>query len=63
MKKNVIWWPAVKVEEHKNKYGNFDYFDYSRKSWEYWCEKNDVLFVPFEKPIEDDLFKFRINWH
>ncbi len=62
MKKNVIWWPAVKVEEHKNKYGNYDYFDYSRKSWEYWCEKNDVLFVPFEKPIEDDLFKFRINW-
>ena len=62
MKQNVIWWPAVKVEEHKGKYGNFDYFDYSRKSWEYWCKKNDVLFVPFEEPIEKDLFKFRINW-
>ena len=62
MKKNVIWWPAVKNKDHSDKYGNFDYFEYSRKTWEFWCKKNDVLFVPFEKPVEQDLHEYRINW-
>jgi len=62
MKKNVIWWPAVKNKDHSDKYGNFDYFDYSRKTWEFWCKKNDVLFVPFEEPVEQDLHEYRINW-
>ncbi len=62
MKKNVVWWPAVRNKDHSEKYGNFDYFDYSRKTWEYWCEKNDVLFVPFEEPVEKDLHEYRINW-
>ena len=61
-KKNVVWWPAVKNIDHNDKFGNFEYFQYSRNTWEYWCEKNDVLFVPFEVPVEDDLFRFRINW-
>ena len=62
MSKNVVWWIGVKNEELSDKYGGFDYFEYSRKTWEYWCKKNDVLFVPFEEPVEKDLFKFRINW-
>tara|TARA_R100000030_G_scaffold99878_1_gene91714 strand:- start:3214 stop:4572 length:1359 start_codon:yes stop_codon:yes gene_type:complete len=62
MKKNVIWWPAVKNKDHNDKYGNFDYFEYSRKTWEFWCKKNDVLFVPFEEPVEQDLYEYRINW-
>jgi hypothetical protein len=62
MKKNVIWWPAVKNKDHSDKYGNFDYFEYSRKTWEFWCKKNDVLFVSFEKPVEQDLHEYRINW-
>ncbi len=62
MKKNVIWWPAVKNKDHNDKYGNFDYFEYSRKTWEFWCEKNNVLFVPFEEPVEQNLHDYRINW-
>ena len=58
----MIWWPAVKNKDHSDKYGNFDYFEYSRKTWEFWCKKNDVLFVPFEKPVEQDLHEYRINW-
>ena len=61
-KKNVVWWPAVKNSDHNDKFGNFEYFQYSRNTWEYWCKKNDVLFVPFEVPIEKDLFRYRINW-
>ena len=62
MSKNVVWWVGVKNKDFSSKYGGFDYFEYSRKSWEYWCKRNDVLFVPFEDPVEKDLFKFRINW-
>ena len=62
MKKNVVWWPAIVHKENAHKYGNYDYFEYTRKSWEYWCERNDVLFVPFTEPVEDDLYRFRPNW-
>ena len=49
MKKNVIWWPAVVNESHIDKYGGYNYFQYSKKTWEYWCERNGCLFVPFGK--------------
>jgi len=61
-KKNVVWWVGIKNSDLSDKYGGFGYFEYSRKSWEYWCEKNDVLFVPFEEPTEQDLVKYRVNW-
>ncbi len=62
MNKNVIWWPAIKNPGHVQKYGGYDYFEYSRKTWEYWCEKNDVLFVPFTEPVESDFSKINPNW-
>jgi hypothetical protein len=62
MKKNVVWWPALKNQEHSEKYGGFNYFEYSKKTWEYWCDKNDVLFIPFEKPIETDFIRYRPQW-
>ena len=45
-----------------SKYGGYDYFQYSKNTWEYWCERNDCFFVPFTKPVEEDLFRYRINW-
>jgi|TARA_R110000744_G_scaffold245962_1_gene362567 hypothetical protein len=64
MKKNVVWWPAVKNNDPDalEKFGGYDYFEYSRKTWKYWCEKNDVLFVEFTEPVESDLHKYRVNW-
>ena len=62
MKKNVIWWPALKNPNHLDKYGGFEYFEYSRKSWEYWCEKNNCIFVPFTNPIENDFIEYRPQW-
>lgn len=60
--KNVVWWIGVKNDKYAEKYGGWEWVDISRKTWEYWCKKNDVIFVPFEKPIEEDLTRFRINW-
>ena len=61
-KKNVIWWPALVNEDHIDKYGGYDYLEYSRKSLEYWCKKNDVLFVPFTQPVKVDFKEFRPQW-
>ena len=62
--KNVVWWPAIKNNDPNavEKYGGFDYFEYSRQTWKYWCKKNDVLFVEFTQPVEPDLYKYRVNW-
>ena len=62
MKQNVVFWVGVKNETYSEKYGGWEWMDISRKTWEYWCKKHGVLFVPFETPIEKDLTKFRINW-
>jgi len=62
VKKNIVWWPAMIHQANKDKYGGYDYFEYTRKSWEYWCKRNDCIFVPFTKPVEHDLFRFRPNW-
>ena len=54
MKKNVVFWVGVKNETYAEKYGGWEWMDISRKTWEFWCNKHDVLFVPFEKPVEKD---------
>ena len=60
--KNVIFWVGVKNQRYFEKYGGWDWMDISRKTWEYWCKKHDVIFFPMEKPINDDLVNYRINW-
>jgi len=62
MSKNVIFWVGVKNQQYSEKYGGWEWMDISRKTWEYWCKKHDVIFFPMEKPIEEDLTRFRINW-
>lgn len=64
MKKNVVWWPAIKDNNPDaiEKYGGYDYFEYSKQTWKYWCKKNNVLFVEFTQPVESDLCRYRVNW-
>ena len=61
MKKNVIWWPALKNLNHLDKYDGFKYFEYSRKSWEYWCEKNNHELVIYDECSLSDLVKYRVT--
>jgi predicted O-methyltransferase YrrM len=61
-KKNVIWWTGITNPDHNDKYGGFEFFEYSRKSWEFWCKRNDCEFVAFTEPVEPDLKRFRVNW-
>ena len=51
MKKNVIFWVGVKNKHYSEKYGGWEWMDISRKTWEYWCKKHDIIFFPFEEPM------------
>lgn len=62
MKKNVIFWVGVVNPDHKDKYGDYSYFEYSKNTWKYFCKKFNCHFVEFNTPVEKDLFKFRVNW-
>ena len=62
MKKNVVYWIGIKNADLAEKYGNFEYFEYSKNTWKYWCKQNDCIFVEFDEPVESDLFKYRVNW-
>jgi len=61
-KKNVIYWVGIKNLELSEKYGNFDYFEYSKNTWKYFCKKYNCYFVEFDTPIEADMKRFRVNW-
>ena len=53
---------CVVNKDKSNKYGDFDYFDYAIKTWEYWCKMNDCIFFLFDEPYMEDVEKYRINW-
>lgn len=57
---NVVFWTGIKTHLSA-KYGGFEWMEYSRKSWEYWCKKNNCTFVAFEEPYSD-ITKHRANW-
>ena len=64
MKKNVVFWIGIKSENAhlQEKHGNFKYLDISKKCWEWWCEKNDIVFFPYEKTSRPDTNAHKATW-
>lgn len=62
MKQNCIFWTGIINSNHNDKYGNYDYLEYSKKSWQYFCKRFNCIFVEFSKPVEEDLIEYRVNW-
>jgi len=64
MKKNVVFWIGVKSKDPAliKKHGNFEYLDVSKKSWKYWCKKNNVQFFEYSKPTDQDTGTNRVTW-
>ena len=62
--KNVLFWVGVKSKDPLTleKHGNFEYFEYSKKTWEYWCNKNNVLFFEYNTPSLEDVGKHKVTW-
>ena len=65
-KKNIVYWCGVKPEDDRVstrfKYGDYEWMEYSKKTWEYWCKKNGVEFVHYDKPSRPDQMRYKINW-
>lgn len=66
MAKNVIFWIGVKSKDpnviDKHQYGDYEWMQYSRNTWEYWAKKNNCYFVAYEHTSKDDLRKYKVNW-
>ena len=48
-KKNVIYWVGVKNNLYSEKYGNFEYFEYSKRTWKHFCDRYNCEFVEFSE--------------
>ena len=64
MKKNVVFWIGIKSKDPllQEKHGNFKYLDISKKCWEWWCNKNDIIFFPYETTGREDTSAYKATW-
>jgi len=46
--KNVVFLPNINLKDNRS-----NSYHYSAKSWEFWCSKNDTLFIEWTEPIFD----------
>lgn len=64
MKKDVVFWVGVKSSDTllNKKHGNFQYLKYSKFTWKYWCDKNNVEFVEYNTPTLSDTSTHKVTW-
>ena len=64
MKRNVVFWIGVKSNDLllNKKHGNFGYLEYSKRTWEYWCKKHNIIFYEYNTPSIDDTGTHRVTW-
>lgn len=61
--KNIVFWVGIKNEDQltASKHGNFKYFEYSKKAWQFWCKKHDVEFYEYDS-TDWDLSIHKVTW-
>ena len=60
--KNVVVITMVIPKDKKlDKFGGWEWMSYTKKAWEYWCEKNNCELIIYDKPSIEDTTKFRIT--
>lgn len=66
MNKNYVFWIGVLPTDDRVsarfKYGNFEWMQYSKNTWQYWCRKNGVEFVHYDMCAQPDLMRYKVNW-
>jgi hypothetical protein len=64
MKKDVVFWIGVNSDDTllRQKHGNFEYLEYSKKTWKYWCNKHNVIFYEYSTPAIKDTGKHKVTW-
>ena len=60
---NVVFWIGVKSSNEltNEKHNGFDYFEYSKNTWKYWCKKNGVEFYEYDS-TDWDTTKHKVTW-
>lgn len=63
-KQNIIFWVGVKSSDSTtaSKHGDFEYFNYSKATWEYWCSKNNVVFHEYKSTQIPDTGTHKVTW-
>lgn len=64
--KNVVFWIGVKTTDPRvielKDYGDWSWMDYSKRTWEFWCKKNNVEFVHYDQTSNPDTYNHLVNW-
>lgn len=55
MRRNLIY--IVAIDDPNSKFQNHDYAQYSVKSWEYYCKKNDIDLYVLRETVLDAAYK------
>ncbi len=63
MKKyNIVVIPSIIPKDKTlDKFGGWEWMDYSKKAWKFWCDKNGYELVIYDKPSIVDTSKYRIT--
>ena len=62
MSKNIVVIPMI-IPKDKNldKFGGWEWMTYSKKAWQFWCDKNGYELVIYDEPSIEDTSKYRIT--
>ena len=62
MSKNIIVIPMIIPKDKKlDKFGGWRWMEYSKKAWQFWCDKNGYELVIYNEPSIEDTMKYRIT--
>ena len=51
----------VPKDKTLDKFGGWGWMEYSKKAWQYWCDKNDCDLILYDKPSIEDTSRFRVT--
>ena len=62
MSKNIVVITMI-IPKDKNldKFGGWKWMEYSKKAWQFWCDKNGYELVIYDEPSIEDTMKYRIT--
>tara|TARA_R110000851_G_scaffold278575_1_gene431645 strand:- start:17404 stop:18204 length:801 start_codon:yes stop_codon:yes gene_type:complete len=60
--KNIVILPIFIPEDIKlHKFGGWEWMEYSKQAWQYWCDKHGYQLVIYDSPRIKDTTKFKIT--
>ena len=51
----------VPKDKKLDKFGGWEWMEYSKKAWQFWCDENGYELVIYNEPSIEDTMKYRIT--